>query len=94
MPVKEGYLTISHEVYFHTSELGSKNATYKHRFILFDKDMRIIKSSKEFNFMSAEIEFCAGAAIKNDNIIISFGFQDNSAFLLEMPLELVYDKLN
>jgi predicted GH43/DUF377 family glycosyl hydrolase len=94
LPVKEGYLTVTHEVYLYTSELGSKNATYRHRFILFDKDMKLVKSSKAFSFMSAEIEFCCGAAIKGDNIIISFGFQDNSAFLLEMPLELVYDQLN
>jgi len=94
LPVLEGFLAVTHEVYLYTSELGSKNATYRHRFILFDKDMKVTKWSKAFSFMSAEVEFCAGAAIKGDNIIISFGFQDNSAFLLEMPLTLVYNELN
>lgn len=85
VPYKDGYLGITHEVYLYKSELGSKNATYRHRFIYYDKDLSLVKTSKDFSFMDAHIEFCCGLAVKDNKIIMSFGFQDNSAFILEMP---------
>jgi len=39
--------------------------------------------------MDAEIEFCCGLAQKGEDLLISFGFQDNSAFILKMPQHLV-----
>lgn len=85
VPYKDGYLGITHEVYLFKSELGSKNATYRHRFVYYNNNLQITKVSRDFSFMDADIEFCCGLAIKDDKIVISFGFQDNSAFILEMP---------
>ena len=39
--------------------------------------------------MDAMIEFACGMVIKDDYLIISFGFQDNAAHLLKMPLKLL-----
>ena len=38
------------------------------------------------------VEFNTGLAIKNDNFIITYGFQDNAAYALKMPVNLL-DKL-
>ena len=48
--------------------------------------------SKQFKFMDAMIEFNTGLAIKNGNFIITYGFQDNAAYALKMPVSLL-DKL-
>ena len=42
--------------------------------------------------MDAMIEFNTGLAIKNGNFIITYGFQDNAAYALKMPVSLL-DKL-
>lgn len=89
IPFNDGYLSVVHEVYLFKSELGSKNARYRHRFVHYDKDLRVVHVSKAFSFMDAEIEFCCGLAQKGEDLLISFGFQDNSAFILKMPQHLV-----
>lgn len=92
VPFRDGYVSITHEVYLFVSELGSKNARYRHRIVFYDKDLKITSvSKKSFSFMDSEIEFCCGLAFKDGNVLISFGFQDNSAFVLKMPEECLYD---
>ena len=39
--------------------------------------------------MNAMIEFNTGLAIKDDNFIITFGYQDNAAYALTMPINLL-----
>lgn len=86
------YLCITHEVDFTLkNQNGFKNADYYHRFVIFDKESLEIKLiSDNFNFMTGKIEFCIGLAEYNNNILITFGFQDNSSYLLILPK----DKLN
>lgn len=91
IPYRDGYISITHEVYLHKSELGSKNATYRHRFVFYDKDFNITKITRDFCFMSADIEFCCGLAQKENKLYASFGFQDNSAFVLEMHEDILND---
>ena len=42
--------------------------------------------------MDAMIEFACGLVIKDDNFIITYGYQDNAAYALKMPIQLL-DKL-
>ncbi len=91
VPFQGGYLAITHEVYLHRSDLGAKNATYRHRFVRFDKDLKIIGCSNDFSFMGADIEFCCGLAFKDGKALMTFGFQDNSAFILEMHEDVLND---
>ena len=51
-----------------------------------------MKWSDPFTFLNAEIEFCCGMTIQNDQAYITFGFQDNSAFLLRCPIDII-DKI-
>lgn len=79
------YLALVHEVDLYSSEAGRKNAVYTHRFIVWNKDFEVIEISDPFSFMGAKIEFCCGMAEHQDKLLITFGFQDNAAYLLGMP---------
>ena len=39
--------------------------------------------------MGAKIEFCCGLAEFNDNILITFGYQDNAAFIVQAPIDFI-----
>jgi hypothetical protein len=94
IPFDGGYLAVTHEVDFWYTEGGHKDAHYYHRFIMWDREFNVIAASKEFKFMDARIEFCCGLAQLGDDLLITFGFQDNSAFLLRTPAHIVKTMLN
>ena len=88
------YLAIIHEVRLFNSELGRKDGKYYHRFVLWDKDFNIVKFSELFDFMEGDIEFCCGLSFLNGEFLVSFGFQDNAAFILKFPESLMFKLLN
>jgi hypothetical protein len=84
------YIAITHEVVLYKNYLKQKNGTYRHRLCVWDKDFNLIGISPEsWSFLDGQIEFVCGAAVVNDNLVIGFGFQDNAAFVLEVPTDLV-----
>ena len=90
----DGYLTLIHETELYNSEQGRKNATYRHRFVYWDKDFKNQKFSKLFSFMNMKIEFCCGMARYKDDFLITFGAQDNTAYILKVSKEFVEDYIN
>jgi hypothetical protein len=80
------YLCITHEVQFTPDEQGRKDGIYTHRFISYDKNWNIVGCSNEFNLMGAKIEFVTGMAIHKNDLLITFGFQDNASFLIRLPI--------
>jgi hypothetical protein len=94
IPFLDGYLTLTHETFLYRSERDLKDATYRHRFILWDKNFNVVKFSNEFSFMGAKIEFCCGMAEYNDTILITFGYQDNAAFIMQAPKNFIIDFIN
>jgi len=82
IPYGDYYLAITHEVDLYKSEAGRKNATYRHRFALWDKSFNLLRVSPLFDFMGGKIEFACGMAEYNEKIVITFGFQDNASYLL------------
>ena len=87
------YVCCVHETHWWNNELGCKDASYNHRFIFWDKNWNYVKISEPFKFMDGQIEFCCGMAEKGDDLLITFGFVDNAAYILKMP-KTVLDKLN
>ena len=85
------YISISHEVDLAKNYLGQKDGLYRHRLCLWDDQLNLVGMSREFSFLGAKIEFCAGAAVYNGDLLISFGFQDNAAFVLRTPKLVVED---
>jgi len=83
------HMCVAHETFLYGSEAGRKDGTYRHRFVLWDKNWNIVKISPEFYFMGAKIEFCCGMDAYQDDLLITFGFQDNAAYLLRIPQQIV-----
>ena len=88
------YLAITHEVWLFNSEVGRKDAVYRHRFILWDKNWNIVKFSNDFSIMSGHVEFSIGMIKQNNEFLVTFGFQDNVAYLLRVPETVVEEMLN
>lgn len=85
------YISITHEVNLFKNYLKQKDAIYRHRVVVFDKELNFIGLSKPFTFLDARIEFCVGAARLGDDLLVSFGFQDNAAFVLQVPQFVLED---
>lgn len=85
------YISISHEVNLFKNYLQQKDAIYRHRLVLWDDQFNFVGLSKPFSFLDARIEFCVGAAVFEGDLLISFGFQDNAAFVLRTPKAVVED---
>ncbi len=94
IPYKNGYLTLNHETYLYNSEAGRKDGTYKHRFTYWDKNWNVISFSENFDFLGAKIEFCCGLAKRENDFLITFGFQDNAAYVLSVPEKIVEDMIH
>lgn len=93
IPFGEYRLCITHECFFPYHPVGNgKDAHYHHRFVFYDKDWNIVKVSKQFKFMDAMIEFNCGLTEVGDDLLITFGFQDNAAYILKMP-KIILEKI-
>lgn len=88
---RDYYIAFTHEVNLFKSEVGRKDAIYRHRILLWDKDWNLIRCSKDFSIMGGHVEFCAGLARKGDDFLMTFGFQDNAAYLIKFP-EYLFEK--
>jgi hypothetical protein len=82
---------LCHETFLYQSLAGRKDGDYKHRFIVWDKDWNIVKVSRRFSFLNAEIEFAVGMCEYQDDYLITFGFQDNAAYLIRTSQKFVKD---
>lgn len=85
------YMAITHEVNLFKNYLQQKDAIYRHRLLIWDTEFNLIGMSNPFSFLDARIEFCVGAAKLGEDLLLSFGFQDNAAFVLRVPKAVVED---
>lgn len=79
------YVALTHETFLLRSDADRKDAVYRHRFVVWDKDWKLIKVSKQFSFLEGSIEFAVGMDFYNDDVLVTFGFQDNAAYLVKFP---------
>lgn len=93
IPWEDGYISFSHEVNLFNNYMGQKDGIYRHRLCVWDKDVKLVKLSIPFSFLDARIEFCVGAAVHNGDVLVSFGFQDNAAFVLRAPGKLINEMI-
>jgi hypothetical protein len=84
---KDKYYAVVHDVDLFRNELGQKDAFYWHRFVVWDENFNLLKVTNRFNFMQARVEFCCGMLIMDKRVLITFGFQDNTAYILEVPFK-------
>lgn len=82
---------LNHETFLTRSAADRKDGVYRHRFVVWDTNWDIVKVSKRFSFLEAEIEFAVGMCEYGDDYLITFGFQDNAAYLLRVNKKFVFN---
>jgi hypothetical protein len=80
--VEESFLFVVHE----PVELVGQRS-YRHRLILLDRNYRLAAMSPPFDFLTPEIEFCAGLARRDGELLVAFGVGDRRAMLGVMDLD-------
>jgi hypothetical protein len=90
----EFFVALVHEVDLFTSEAGRKDAVYRHRFVIWDKDWNIRHFTKDFSIMNGHVEFAVGMCLRGDDVLITFGFQDNAAYVLSVPTSVLENFIN
>ena len=86
------YIAFTHEVVLFKNYMGQKDGTYRHRLCVWTEDFRLVGISPEaFSFLDGQIEFVCGAAPYGDDVLVGFGFQDNAAFVLQIPGTMIDD---
>jgi hypothetical protein len=83
------YIAFTHEVKLWKNYLNQKDSVYRHRMIVWDKEFNFVGLTSSFSFLDTPIEFCVGAAVIKKNLVLTFGVQDNCAFVLEVPKKVV-----
>jgi len=94
IPWRDYYVAITHEVDLFNSETDRKDAIYRHRICFWDKNFNLVKWTNDFSIMGGHVEFCIGLAQQSSNFLMTFGFQDNAAYLLKFPEKLFEDIIN
>jgi hypothetical protein len=88
------YISVAHEVQLFKNYLQQKDGFYHHRLLVWDKEFNLLGISPEkWTFLDARIEFCVGAAQLGSDLLLSFGFQDNAAFVLQVPGAVVEEMI-
>jgi len=85
----EYYIAFTHEVDLFQSETQRKDAVYKHRILVWDRNFNLIRWTDQFSIMGGDVEFAVGLAQQGSDFLLTFGFQDNAAFLLKFPEEII-----
>lgn len=97
IPYQDKFIAVVHKKIFvedNGSGAAIKNFFYTHSVVVYDKGFNAIGASPEFTFESESVEFCAGLAITNRDIILSYGIWDSEAVLLKLPIRDFFDALN
>lgn len=94
IPFGDCYLALVHEVDLFKGEKRVKDGVYRHRFILWDQNWNIIRFSDDFSILGGHTEFSCGMCQYKGKVLITFGFQDNTAYLLEVPYTTIEKYLN
>ena len=86
---RDNYICIVHDCDLFKNRSGQKDGAYRHWFVVYDLDWNIVRVCDPFLFMDGEIEFCCGLAEWEHDLLITFGFQDNAAFCLRVPEQMI-----
>jgi predicted GH43/DUF377 family glycosyl hydrolase len=66
---------------------------YVHRFMQYNEQGQIIKTTDMFNFLNKSVEFAAGLTTYNDKVLVSFGALDSSSHVASIPLKKILSAL-
>ena len=78
--VSDGHVFVAHEVGW-----SDRGREYLHRLVHLNDDWVLDAASPRFRFVGPGIEFCAGLAPVDGDLVLSFGAQDRAAYLARVP---------
>ncbi len=81
------YVAITHECVYNKNDSGRR---YFQRIVVWDREWNIVCSTRDFTMMGGTIEFVSGIAYHKGDVLISYGYEDNSSYILRMP-KTVFD---
>lgn len=87
-------IAIIHQVDLFQSTVGRKDGVYRHMIVEWDENWNITRTSDSFSIMGGHVEFCCGLTNHNDKYIMTYGFQDNAAYVLSFGEDLIERALN
>jgi hypothetical protein len=87
LPCGDGWLCVVHE------HVCKAPVVYGHRFVWLDSGFGIGRVSEAFAWERVGVEFCAGMAIRDQRLVVSYGVQDRSAKIVELELGAVLAKM-
>lgn len=61
-----------------------KKVRFDHYFMRFDKDFNLLARSNKFRFETSGVEFCAGLALGEQGILLSYGVMDRLARIIHL----------
>ena len=87
VPFEGGWLAVTHEVI----ALDEHQRRYLHRFVAFDRALRVAALTEPFRLSDEPIEFAAGLAYERegDLLHVSYGVQDREAWFASFDAESV-----
>lgn len=99
IPYGDGYIGLCHKTYldsfdyYNPMTFGIQKGVkrnYTHLFVSYDKDLKIVSTSKEFTFQpKGGIEFGSGLIQKGKDFIITYGVDDKESWMAKIPVEKV-----
>lgn len=84
----DGYLAMVHQVHS-TYVNGKYDHEYKQQFIFWDSNWNIVKYSDQFTMLGAKIEFASGLTTIDNDVVITFGHQDSTSFVVKVSTEFI-----
>jgi tetratricopeptide (TPR) repeat protein len=74
VPVSGGLLFVVHE-----PDAPAGPRVYRHRFVQLDESFELVGITPPFHFLAPQIEFCAGLARRDSQLVFTFGIEDGAA---------------
>jgi hypothetical protein len=94
MTVDDGYFALIHTVNLFKSDVGRKDAIYRHQFLKWDNDFNLVNVSKDFSIMNGHVEFSVGMCdYSESDMLITFGWQDNASYILRISKQAIQNFL-
>lgn len=85
---KDYYIGITHECIYSSKDSGRR---YFQRIVVWDRNWNIVCSTREFTMMGGSIEFVSGIAYHKNDVLISYGYEDNTSYILRIPKDVFDD---
>lgn len=83
--LNDNYIAFTHECALWYNNRNQKYAHYLHRVVVWDENFNVINITDPFYFLGGPIEFVCGLTILEDEALVTFGHQDNAAYILRIP---------